>query len=280
MGNNTEYEEVVLPEGEIDDSELPEEQKWDNLGIDSDYIFGKVMLDKPLCLELIRLILPDMEIVDISIPESQRVLRPDMDAHGVRFDVYVRDSSGIVYDIEMEVRVKKHLPKRIRYYGSMIDMTLLDKGVKYKHLKPRVIIFICPSDLYKKGLHKYTFKNLCVEDNSIEMGDDTINIFLNARGVADDVSPRLKAFLDLVAGKHSDDEYVKKIEAAVDEAKKSREWRKEYMTLMMRDEEMVEKGLKRVARNMMHAGEPIERIVLFTGEDEDTVQEWLEEDED
>ena len=52
------------------------------------------------------------------------------------------------------------------------------------------------------------------------------------------------------------------------------------MTLMMRDEEMVEKGLKRVARNMMHAGEPIERIVLFTGEDEDTVQEWLEEDDD
>ena len=272
MGNETDIA--------IDESRLPEELKWDNLGIDSDYIFGKVMLDKPLCLELIRLILPDMEIVDISIPESQRVLRPDMDAHGVRFDVYVRDSSGVVYDIEMEVRVKKHLPKRIRYYGSMIDMTLLDKGVKYKHLKPRVIIFICPSDLYKRGLHKYTFKNLCVEDNSIEMGDETVNIFLNARGVADDVSPRLKAFLDLVAGKRSDDEYVKKIEAAVDEAKKSREWRKEYMTLMMRDEEMVEKGMRRMALKLYGEGVSLDVIARAAGEDEETIQEWLDEDED
>lgn len=265
---------------EIDESKLPEEQKWDNLGIDSDYIFGKVMLDKPLCLELIRMILPELEIFDISIPESQRVLRPDMDAHGVRFDVYVRDISGVVYDIEMEVRVKKHLPKRIRYYGSMIDMTLLDKGVKYRHLKPRIIIFICPSDLYKKGLHKYTFKNLCVEDSSIEMGDETVNIFLNARGVADDVSPRLKAFLDLVAGKHSDDEYVKKIEAAVDEAKKSREWRKEYMTLMMRDEEMVEKGMKKMAINMYNEGDSLEHIAKVAQETVETIQEWIDEMDD
>lgn len=178
------------------------------------------------------------------------MLRPDMDAHGVRFDVYVRDISGVVYDIEMEVRVKKYLPKRIRYYGSMIDMTLLDKGVK------------------------------CVEDSSIEMGDETVNIFLNARGVADDVSPRLKAFLDLVAGKHSDDEYVKRIEAAVDEAKKSREWRKEYMTLMMRDEEMVEKGMKKMAINMYNEGDSLEHIAKVAQETIETIQEWLDEMDD
>ena len=34
-------------------------------------------------------------------------------------------------------------------------------------------------------------------------------------------------------------------EGAVKEAKKNRDWRHEYMTLLMRDQENIEKGLKR-----------------------------------
>ena len=52
----------------------------------------------------------------------------------------------------------------------------------------------------------------------------------------------LRAFLDYVAGKNSEDDYVKRLEAAVKEAKKNREWRHEYMTLLMRDQENIEKG--------------------------------------
>lgn len=57
-----------------------------------------------------------------------------------------------------------------------------------------------------------------------------------------DVSKELKAFLDYIAGKRSDDAYVKKLEEAVKEAKRNREWRHEYMTLLMRDQENLEKG--------------------------------------
>ena len=39
-----------------------------------------------------------------------------------------------------------------------------------------------------------------------------------------------------------EDSYVEKLEEAVQEAKKNREWRHEYMTLLMRDQENVEKG--------------------------------------
>ncbi len=57
-----------------------------------------------------------------------------------------------------------------------------------------------------------------------------------------DVSPELKAFLDYVMGKKTKDPYVQKLDAAVREAKKNREWRHEYMTLLMRDMENIEKG--------------------------------------
>ena len=68
--------------------------------------------------------------------------------------------------------------------------------------------------------------------------------FLNADGKLDDVSKELRAFLDYVAGKWSEDSFVKKLEQAVKEAKKNREWRHEYMTLLMRDQENIEKGME------------------------------------
>ena len=61
----------------------------------------------------------------------------------------------------------------------------------------------------------------------------------------DDVNEELRAFLDYVAGKKPKDSYVEKLEDAVKEAKKNREWRHEYMTLLMRDQENVELGEKR-----------------------------------
>ena len=53
-------------------------KKWESLTISSDFIFGKVMLDKGLCLELIRLILPELDIKDISDPEIQKTIKPDV----------------------------------------------------------------------------------------------------------------------------------------------------------------------------------------------------------
>lgn len=70
----------------------------------------------------------------------------------------------------------------------------------------------------------------------------TDKIFLNTDSELDDVSKELQAFLDYVAGKDSEDSFIKKLQAAVKEAKKNREWRHEFMTLLMRDQENIEKG--------------------------------------
>jgi len=41
-----------------------------------------------------------------------------------------------------------------------------------------------------------------------------------------------KAFLDYVAGQKPEDSYVEKLEEAVQEAKKNREWRHEYKNIV------------------------------------------------
>ena len=115
---------------------------WESLGIANDFIFGKVMQDAGL---------PDLEIDHIEYPETQKGIRPDVDAKSVRLDVYVKDGKGTVYDIELQAADTKELPKRSRYYQSMLDLQLIDKGQTYKKLKPSYVIFICPFDLLAKG---------------------------------------------------------------------------------------------------------------------------------
>lgn len=218
---------------------------WEKLEISNDFIFGKVMQDPELCRKLLQRILPDLTIDHVEYPEAQKTIRPDVDAKSVRLDLYVIDGKGTVYDIEMQVAGTKELPKRTRYYQSLIDMQMIDKGEPYRKLNPSYVIFICPFDLFGKGRHIYTFENVCREDKEISLEDGTAKIFLNALGDKDDVSAELKAFLDYVAGKRPKDPFVEELDDAVKKARKNREWRREYMTLLMRDQENIEKGVKR-----------------------------------
>lgn len=214
-----------------------QQTKWEELSISNDFLFGKVMQDAELCKELLQRILPDLDIDHVEYPELQKTITEDIDAKGVRLDVYVNDGKGIVYDIEMQAVTFRCLPRRTRYYQSMIDLQLIDKGQEYDVLNDSYVIFICLSDLFGKDRYMYTFENICKEDFEVVLNDGAKKIFLNADGRNGMVSKELKAFLDFVAGKSSEDAFVKKLELAVEDAKKNREWRHEYMTLLMRDRE-------------------------------------------
>lgn len=73
--------------------------------------------------------------------------------------------------------------------------------------------------------------------------DESTKIFLCAGGHADDVSDEMKDFLNwLTTGQTGNSQFVNKLENAVLKAKKHEEWKVEYMTLLMRDNEMMEKG--------------------------------------
>ena len=152
--------------------------------------------------------------------------------------MYVKDNQNIVYNIEMQVLNTGNLPRRLRYYQSMIDLQLIDKGQPYSKPNQSYIIFICPFDLFEKGRHKYTLKPICEEDTGICLDDGTAKIFLNALGEMDDVSSDLKAFLDYVSGKKTDNDFVEQLDKEVKEARRNREWRHEYMTLLMRERPM------------------------------------------
>ena len=201
------------------------------------------MQEQDLLEELVRLILPELKFEHLII-HNQESIEIGRDIHGVRFDLLTTSEDGTIVEIEMQVVNRKYLPKRLRYYESAADTFFLDKGHSYIELKDSYIIMICPFDFFGKGRHVYTFTNRCKEDNSLELGDGTTKIILNAVGTLNDIDdrPRLKAFLDYVVGIVSDDEYIQKLDRAVKKARMNKDWRREYMTLMMRDLENKELG--------------------------------------
>ena len=213
---------------------------WEELEIKDDFMFAKVMRDKKLCKKLLERLL-QTKIRDIVYLEEQKSINIEKDAKSIRLDVYIEDGNR-VFDLEMQTTDKRNLPKRSRYYQGMIDLNTIKKGEDYEELKESYVIFICTFDPFKKGRAQYTFENFCIEDKELKLNDGAKKIFFNAKDYINAEDEEIREFLKYVNGEKSDSPFVKEIEDRVAQIKASEEWRLEYMTLLMREQEIWEEA--------------------------------------
>ncbi len=215
---------------------------WEELEIKDDFMFAKVMRDKRICKMLLERLL-QTKIRDIVYLDEQKTIDIEKDAKSVRLDVYLEEENR-VFDLEMETTNKGNLPKRSRYYQGMIDLNTIEKGENYKKLKESYIIFICTFDPFHQGKAQYTFENLCLEDKELKLNDGAKKVFFNAKDYINAEDEEVREFLKYVNGEKSDNPFVKEIEDKVAQVKKNEEWRLEYVTLLMRDQENQEIGIE------------------------------------
>jgi predicted transposase/invertase (TIGR01784 family) len=214
------------------------------------------MRDKEICKELLEKIL-EIEIEKVEMVQEQKTIDLLFESKGIRLDVYVKDENNTIYNVEMQRGKHKNLPKRLRYYQGSIDLDLISKGEDYRKLAKSYIIFICTFDLFGKGRHKYTFQNVCLEDNSIILNDEAQKIILNTKGSMKDLSEELLEFLEYVevstedTVKHSNGKLVKDVHKRVQEVKNDISVEVEFMTLLERDREKIEEGKLEVAKNLL-----------------------------
>ena len=226
--------------------DLPEEERWENLTLANDFLFGKIFQDPDLCLKLVKIILPELNIERVTFPVLQKSIRETFETKGVRFDVYLRDNEDRIINVEMQPVNRDNLMKRTRAYHSLIDLDTMDReSVKnYSDMPEVIVIFICGFDLFKLGRHIYTFRNYCVQERDLMLNDGTETIFLNTKGNADDISPKLKSFLDLVNGKSSNDDFVNELERRLEYAKQNRKWRQMYMLGKFERQANIDEGIE------------------------------------
>lgn len=213
---------------------------WEELEIKDDFMFAKVMRDKKLCKKLLERLL-QTKIRDIVYLEEQKSINIEKDAKSIRLDVYIEEGNR-VFDLEMQTTDKRNLPKRSRYYQGMIDLNTIEKGENYKKLKESYVIFICTFDPFHQEKAQYTFENFCIEDKELKLNDGAKKIFFNAKDYINAEDEEIREFLKYVNGEKSDSAFVKEIEDRVAQIKASEEWRLEYMTLLMREQEIWEEA--------------------------------------
>ena len=219
---------------------------WESLTLSNDFMFSKVMRDKEICRETLEILL-DKKIGEITYIDNQKTIDINYDAKSVRLDVYVEDENRI-YNIEMQVINKKDLAKRSRYYQSMIDLNAIEKGEIYRDLKESIVIFICKFDPFGEGLSKYTFENICNENKELYLKDGTSKVFFNTKDYYKERSEDAKSFLEYIEKETtSENNFVKKLEQKIKNIKENKVWRAEFMTLLMREQEIArdnfEKGM-------------------------------------
>ena len=140
------------------------------------------------------------------------------------------DEQGVVYNVEVQTTSKKHLPKRMRYYQSTIDISILRPGVDYKELRKTFVIFICNYDPFGRNRYVYTFENICREEPDLLFGDETVKVIVNTRGEIGEISEELKEVIRYLNDGTVSGQYSQELDTAVTAVKSNEERRLEYMT--------------------------------------------------
>ena len=204
--------------------------------------------------------------------ETQKMLKLEADAHGVRFDAFV-ESSKLWADIEMQTSDGLELDKRARYYHANIDLDFLEQGQPYENLKPSYVIFICTFDHFNMDEPVYFFRSWDVE-KSLPLKDLSYTIMLNTKCSPEKVPEALKPFYEYLNDpkKNQASELTRMIDERVRKFN-SNEWRQKYMTfeyiLNERERKSFAEGAakeqREIAKNMKEKNIPNADIAEITG---------------
>ena len=211
---------------------------FQELTIKDPFMFAATMSDEEQCKAFLEIVL-EMEIAQVSVI-TEKTIAYHPEYHGIRLDVLaVEEGINRRFNVEMQVKDKKNLPKRSRYYHSQLDMDALLTGVDYNHLPDTYVIFICDYDPFGDRLYRYTICNHCKEnDKDVDDGDYTIWLSSKGNNVAEE-SGELVKFLQYVEDPEkeadSEGEFVKSLKEQIAAIKRNREWEGRFMLL----EEMI-----------------------------------------
>lgn len=180
-------------------------------------------------------------IKDLVVEIEKQLKGISIDKHGIRMDIYLREQeeteNGIstlrLYDIEPNKYQEKDLPRRSRFYQSLIDSKLLPTDTPYEKLPDVITIWILPFDPFGHDRMVYTVKNMVAEDNHIVYNDGIIKLFLYTKGTKGG-SKELKdllTYMEHTTTTNAVDKDLQEIQSIVDNVKSKDNLGGRFMTL-------------------------------------------------
>ena len=215
-------------------------EKYENISFTNNFAFCKVMQNEEICREVIETLL-HIKVGKLEYKSFEKDLKLEIDKRGIRLDVYITDSNR-VFDLEMQTTDKRNLGCRMRYYQSLIDAELLDKGANFNDLKESNIIFFCTFDPFRKGLPQYTFCNSCEELPDLKLSDKCRKIAYNVNAFEKVDDEKIRKLLEFISTGKSETPLTNKICKELKRVQGNEEWRAEYMTWEMLKQDTYDSG--------------------------------------
>ena len=166
-----------------------------------------------------------MEIIEV---KSQVTYNNLLD-RSIRIDVEAKDSSGKMYNIEVQNRSDEANVRRARYHSSMIDTKLLKRGQKFSSLVDSYVIFITEQDIIGENLPIYHIDRI-VRETTADFGDGSHIIYVNA-SIDDKDTPLSKLMHDFKC-KNADDMYYPQLASRVNTIKNTEGGRETMCKIM------------------------------------------------
>ena len=215
-------------------------EKYENISFTNNFAFCKVMQNEEICREVIETLL-HIKVGRLEYKSFEKDLKLEIDKRGIRLDVYIADSDR-VFDLEMQTTNQKNLGCRMRYYQSLIDAELLDKGANFNDLKESNIIFFCTFDPFRKCLPQYTFCNSCEELTDLKLADKCRKIAYNVNAFEKVDDEKIRKLLEFISTGKSETPLTNKICKELKRVQGNEEWRAEYMTWEMLKQDTYDSG--------------------------------------
>ena len=130
-----------------------------------DDTFFEVCLDgSDECMQLLLRIFFKRDDIIVKEVVTQRSAR-NLYGRSVQFDVIAVDSTGKIYNVEVQRSNEGANPKRARFNNALIDSREINRNTKYKDFPEIWVIFITENDIFGAKLPMYHIERVITELN-------------------------------------------------------------------------------------------------------------------
>ena len=163
-------------------SEMTLEEKREKVAgfnVMDDVFFQKMMEDKEVCEEILRIILEDSKMRVLECVPQASI--KNLNGKSVVLDVLCRDSDGKYCNVEVQKADDDDHQKRVRYNAALLSMYTMQAGKDYKELPDIKVVFISKFDVFKAD-HAMYHVDRVVRETGQKVENGQSEIYVNTKG--------------------------------------------------------------------------------------------------
>ncbi len=143
-----------------------------------DAFFQKLMEDRMVCQEILRVILEDADlIVEKVVPQNSI---KNLQGRSVVLDALCKRSGGSFFNLEIQKADDDNHLKRVRYHASCITANVTDPGEKFEKVPDVCVVYISRFDVFKENRTIYHVDSV-IRETGTQMDNGLKQVFVNTK---------------------------------------------------------------------------------------------------